>query len=139
MRCLAYIGLSLLGINAAGAAELNSAYLRGSRAPEPASYQVFPSAPAYAGPYEVPADAPVIKPVPVLSGYSFEIGARYWYSTGKLSKDLFDDPRSSELLNSRLTYDGLTAHAFEAFGRINLPSGLFIKGFAGVRGCATAT
>jgi len=134
MRCVAYIGLSLLCINAAGAAELGSATLRGSRAYEATpSYQVFPATPAYPAD-QPPPDVPVVlKPVTV-PGYSFEVGARYWYSTGKLSKDLFDDPRSSDLLNSRLTYDGLTAHSFEAFGRVNLPSGLFLKGFAGVSG-----
>jgi hypothetical protein len=69
-----------------------------------------------------------------MPGYSFEVGARYWYSSGKLAKDLFDDPRSSNALNSRLTYDGLAAHSFEAFGRIDLPNGLFLKGFAGIAG-----
>ena len=137
MRCLAYVGLSLLGINAVGAGELGSAALRGSRAYEAApSYQVFPPAPTS---YEVapPPAAAIVQPVAVVSPYSFEIGARYWYSTGKLSKDLFDDPRSSDLLNSRLTYDGLTAHSFEAFGRVNLPGGLFLKGFAGVSGLSS--
>jgi opacity protein-like surface antigen len=135
MRSLAYIVLSLLGINAAGAGELGSAPLRGSRAYEAApSYQVFPPAPTA---YEVaPPVAAIVQPVAV-SPYSFEIGARYWYSTGKLAKDLFDDPRSSDLLNSRLTYDGLIANSFEAFGRVNLPSGLFIKGYAGVSGLSS--
>jgi len=69
-----------------------------------------------------------------MPGYSFEVGARYWYSSGKLAKNLFDDPRSSNNLNSRLTYDGLTAHAFEMFGKVNLPSSLFVKGYAGLSG-----
>ena len=135
MRCVAYIGLSLLCINAAGAAELGSAPLRGSRAYEAApSYPVFP--PASMASEALPVAAVV---TPVLPAYSYEVGARYWYSTGKLSKDLYDDPRSSDLLNSRLTYDGLTAHSFEAFGRINLPSGLFLKGFAGTSGLSKGT
>jgi hypothetical protein len=138
MRCVAYIGLSLLCINAAGAGELNSATLRGSRAYEATrSYPVFPPVPT-AMPHEA---LPVLAVAaqPVLPAYSFEVGARYWYSTGKLAKDLFDDPRSSDQLNSRLTYDGLTAHSFEAFGRLNLPSGLFLKGFAGVSGIDKGT
>lgn len=135
MRCLAYIGLSLLGINAAAAGELGAAYLRGSRVPDPPAYQVFPAAPAYpAAPYDAGAPAPTKAEAAATPGYSFEVGARYWYSTGKLAKDLFDDPRFSDGLVSRLTYDGLTAHSFEAFGRVNLPSGFFLKGFAGVAG-----
>src|SRR5262245_53231389 len=94
MRCLAYIGLSLLGINAAAAGELGSATLRGSRAYEAApSYQVFPPAPTA---YPVAPAVAIAQPVAAVSPYSFEIGARYWYSTGKLAKDLYDDPRSSE-------------------------------------------
>jgi hypothetical protein len=138
MRCLAYIGLCALGINAAQAGELGSAHLRGSRAHEAGpSYQVFPptfeAMPRTAMASAVPA--PVLaQPVATAPGYSFEVGARYWYSTGKLAKDLFDDPRFSDALNSRLTYDGLTAHSFEAFGRLDLPSGLFFKGFVGIAG-----
>jgi hypothetical protein len=136
MRCVAYIGLSLLFISAASAGELNSAALRGSRAYEAApSYPVFPSVPTVSQ-EAVSVAAVVAQPV---SAYSFEVGARYWYSTGKFSKDLFDDPRSSDQLNSRLTYDGLTAHAFEAFGRVDLPSGLFLKGYAGVAGLGKGT
>jgi len=75
--------------------------------------------------------APVVAVVP---GYSFEVGARYWYSTGKLAKNLYDDPRFSNDLVSRLTYSGLTAHSFEAFGKVNLPSSLFVKGYAGFSG-----
>jgi len=33
--------------------------------------------------------------IAVTPGYAFEVGARYWYSSGKLAKNLFDDPRSS--------------------------------------------
>ena len=75
--------------------------------------------------------APVPAAVP---GYSFEFGARYWYSSGKLAKDLYDDPRFTTDIVSRLTYDGLTAHSFEAFGKIALPNNLFVKGYAGISG-----
>jgi len=67
-----------------------------------------------------------------LSGFTFEFGSRIWYSTGKLAKDLFDDPRSSGSLNSRLTYGNLTATSFEAFGRADSPAGVFLKGFLGL-------
>ena len=134
MRCLAYIGLSLLGINAAGAGELGSAPLP-ARAPTRQRHPIRSSRPRR--PPMSRRRRLASATVAAVSPYSFEIGARYWYSTGKFSKDLFDDPRSSDLLNSRLTYDGLTAHSFEAFGRVNLPSGLFLKGYAGVSGLSS--
>jgi len=147
VRCLAFVVVSLLAVRAADAGELNSAALRGSRVDEVGpSYPVFERQPIYRDPrgYDIVppsyGSATTVQPVPVaaLPGYSFEVGARYWYSSGKLAKDLFDDPRFSDVLNSRLTYDGLTAHAFEAFGRIDLPSGLFLKGFAGIAGLSKA-
>ena len=62
--------------------------LRGSRAYEATpSYQIGPAAPSYE--YAPPPSAAVMAPVPVAApGYSFEFGARYWYSSGKLAKDL---------------------------------------------------
>ena len=75
MRCVAYIGLSLLCINAAGAAELGSAPLRGSRAYEAApSYPIFPPNSMVSRHEAVPVAAVV---APVLPAYSFEVGARY--------------------------------------------------------------
>lgn len=125
---------SLLAVTAATAGELDSAYLRGSRAYEATPrYQIGPAAPSYE--YAPPPSAAVMAPVPAASpGYSFEFGARYWYSSGKLAKDLYDDPRFTNDIVSRLTYDGLTSHSFEAFGKIALPSNLFIKGYAGISG-----
>ncbi len=58
-----------------------------------------------------------------------EIGVRYWYSTGKTTKNLFDNTGSIQV--SRLTYDGLNASAGEAFGRLQKSNGLFAKGFVG--------
>jgi len=69
-----------------------------------------------------------------LHGFTFNIGARYWYSSGKLAKDLYDDPRSSQNLNSRLTYSGLTSGSFEGYGRIDTTFGSFFKGYAGLSG-----
>lgn len=61
-----------------------------------------------------------------------EIGARVWYSFGRFQKDLgagVTEGRQNVLV-SRLTYD-TTAASGELFGRLNAPSDLFIKGFAG--------
>jgi hypothetical protein len=55
-------------------------------------------------------------------------------SSGRLAKDLFDDPRSTPNLNSRLTYSGLTTGSFEGFGRVNTLFGSYFKGYAGFSG-----
>ena len=112
---LAFAGVSLLA-TAAAAGDLNSAVLRGSRAYEATpSYQIAPALPS--DPYAPPPGAAVMAAASAASGYSFEFGARYWCSSGRLAKDLYDDPRFSGDIVSRLTYDGLTAHSFEAFGK----------------------
>ncbi len=78
-----------------------------------------------AGAFAAMAAAPMPTP------WSFELGARYWYSTGRFQKDLPATPDASTNLISRLTYAGLTAHAGELFARVDTPWRLFIKGFAG--------
>lgn len=87
--------------------------------------------PGARGPAQPAAFAPLAAE---LHNFSFEFGTRYWYSTGKLTKELFDDPRSSTNLNSRLTYSGLTAGSFEGFGRVNSSFGYYIRGYAGFSG-----
>jgi len=135
--CVAFVGLSLFG-GAASAGDLDSAYLRGSRAYDVAqSYQVEPAYPSSG--YAPPPNAPVMATTPAALGFSFEAGARYWYSSGKLSKNLYDDARFSSDMVSRLTYDGLSSHAFEGFGRINFPNSVFLKGFAGLSGLSKGT
>jgi opacity protein-like surface antigen len=130
---LVFAGVSFATVAAAG--DMDSAYLRGSRAYEATpSYQIAPVMPS--DEYAPPSRGAVMAPVPAASGYAFEFGARYWYSSGRLAKDLYDDPRFSTDIVSRLTYDGLTANAFEMFGKIALPSNLFIKGYAGISGLA---
>ncbi|HEY6256506.1 MAG TPA: hypothetical protein VIY51_12010 [Xanthobacteraceae bacterium] len=138
---LSVIGLTLIGLPATGrASELDRAWLRGSQVEDTGpGYPVFPSAQSYAPPpasRSYPAtSAPVRAVAPAtpaqLHGFTFEFGTRIWYSTGKLAKDLFDDPRASTNLNSRLTYSGLTTATFEGFGRADTPIGAFLKGFAG--------
>jgi opacity protein-like surface antigen len=66
------------------------------------------------------------------AGWNVEIGGRYWYSSGRFQEDLgitTDQPLQNVLI-SRLTYD-TTGHSGEAFGRIDSPSRVFVKGFAG--------
>ena len=73
---------------------------------------------------------PQTSAVPVGIGIDWEVGARFWYSTGHYKKDLFDSIQHS-VLNSRLTYDQLTGQSAEAFFRANIPGGLFVKGMVG--------
>jgi hypothetical protein len=130
----------------AGAGELEQARLRGSGAYDSGpSYPILQSEPAYPAP---PPPSPtarrarpvaVAPPVAELHNFTFEFGTRFWYSTGKLAKDLYDDPRSSQNINSRLTYAGLTSATFEGFGRANTSFGSFLKGYAGFSGLNSGT
>lgn len=65
------------------------------------------------------------------SGWSAEIGARYFLSSGRMQKDLFD-PHETLRLNSRLIYEDTTGQAGETFFRFDNDNGLFLKGFAGL-------
>ncbi len=64
-------------------------------------------------------------------GWEFDIGGRYWFSSGRFQKDLPAGPTPDSVLISRLTYDGLTAHSGEAFARIDTPINVFVKGILG--------
>jgi hypothetical protein len=137
--------MAIIGVApAARAAELDQAGLRGSNTdyaapsyPILATERSYPgpaapsSYPAARGPARAIAIAPPVAPLP---NFTFELGMRYWYSTGTLAKDLFDDPRLSPSLNSRLTYAGLTGGTLEGFGRADTSFGSFIKGYAGFSG-----
>jgi hypothetical protein len=124
---------------AAHAGELDRARLRGSDVDTTPIYPISSSLPSYPDPaapsYPAKAGrsrpAAVSSPAAQLHNFTFELGTRYWYSTGRLAKDLYDDPRSSQNLNSRLTYSGLTGGTFEGFGRADTSFGSFIRGFAG--------
>jgi hypothetical protein len=60
----------------------------------------------------------------------FELGARYWYSTGRIGYNYYGDTTDS-LLVSRLTYDKLTANSGELYFRGDIAWGLFVKGTIG--------
>ena len=63
------------------------------------------------------------------ASWQWEVGARYWYSTGDSTKDLFDTTGS--ILVSRLTYQDLDAHSGEAFFRGDHRRGFLVKGYVG--------
>lgn len=67
---------------------------------------------------------------PRASWLASEIGLRYWYSTARTAKDLYDVGGGA--LVSRLTYSDLGTSSGEIFGRSDdRASGLFVKGFIG--------
>ncbi len=76
-----------------------------------------------------PAKWPVLPKQRDVSSFTAEFGLRYWYSWGKTQKDLFGSGRDD--LVSRLTYDDLSGHSGEAYGRLDHSSGFFLKGYAG--------
>lgn len=87
------------------------------------------------------ADAPALaiaampvkaRPIPMTQGWDVEAGGRYWYSIGK-SKNT----SGSGSLASQLPYDNMTGHSGEVFARLDTPSDVFVKGFAGA-GAITA-
>lgn len=71
-------------------------------------------------------DGPILARAP---GLEVEFGARYWYSSGKFQ---WDNDKPGAIIESRLTYDHLTGHSGEVFGRVDGPHNLFVKGNAGV-------
>lgn len=81
--------------------------------------------------------APVSYPVKAMPrvawapGWQFEGGARYWYSSGKFQWDNAQSITAPQVMESRLTYDGLKANSGELWGRIDSPARVFVKGFVG--------
>ena len=125
-----FAGVCLLATPAA-AGGLDTAYLRGSRAYEATpSHQIAPSAPSYdtrrrQGCRHCSGAAAM----PVTRSKS----VRYWYSSGRLAKDLYDDPRFTTDIVSRLTYDSLTAFV-RGVRQDRAAGNLFVKGYAGISG-----
>jgi hypothetical protein len=76
---------------------------------------------------------PTLRPERPVSPFAFEVGGRYWYSSGRLAfafangNPLFGNPTST------LDWRGLSAHSGEVFARIDrIPSGVFVKGLVGL-------
>jgi len=128
---LPVVGLAIIGLmQAAGAGELDRIYLGPPSPLGPGTPHVAPAAPSPVRPHLPPAPP---------EGFTFEVGLRYGFSTGSLAKDLFDDPRASNALNSRLTYDALSSQTLEGYGRIDTTFGTFLKGYGGVSGLRRGT
>src|SRR5437868_12600992 len=81
----------------------------------------------------VAARWPTLPPEGPVSQFAFEVGGRYWYSSGRMSfgfangNPFFGNPTST------LDWASLSAHSGEVFGRIDhIPSGVFVKGLVGL-------
>jgi outer membrane protease len=61
--------------------------------------------------------------------YTGEAGLRFWYGKSSTAKNLYDN--TGALLVSRLTYDGLSIYAAEAYYRFDLQRRWFLKGYVG--------
>jgi opacity protein-like surface antigen/outer membrane protease len=71
----------------------------------------------------------IVAKAPYTREFDVEFGARYWMSSGRTAKDLFDF--SGAAMVSRLTYSDITAHTAESFVRVDHWSGAFVKGYLG--------
>jgi hypothetical protein len=118
LSCILLVTLA----SAAHGGELDGAFLRGSNILDPAGPVT-----AYAG-----EPMAIAWGQPAVPEFKIETGARFWVSSGSFAKNLFDDPRSSSNLNSRLTYSGLDGRSGEVFFRIDHASGFFAKGYGGL-------
>jgi outer membrane protease len=76
-----------------------------------------------------PRPVPYLAPRKAPSVIDGEFAARYWFSVGKTSKNLYNIGGTA--LVSRLTYDGLRGHVVEGFGRVDSTSGVYFKGYLG--------
>lgn len=63
--------------------------------------------------------------------WHLELGTRAFFSGGRLQKSLYA-PARPDRLNSRLTYGSSFARTGEIFGRLDMPAGFFVKGYAGL-------
>jgi outer membrane protease len=86
---------------------------------------LYPAALVAQTPYPAPygADNPQAGPL------EFEFGTRFWYSSGKAQKTLYDS--SGALLISRLTWTGVTGRSYEGYFNIT-SANVFVKSYFGV-------
>ncbi|MFY9840126.1 MAG: outer membrane beta-barrel protein [Xanthobacteraceae bacterium] len=81
----------------------------------------------------LPLKAPLKALPPSFEDWQVEVGARLWFSSGRLNEGpLFDAPPLT--LASNLNYTGMNAISGETFARVDHTSGLFVKGNLGAGG-----
>ncbi|TAJ39847.1 MAG: porin family protein [Reyranella sp.] len=67
---------------------------------------------------------------PFVPGWEFDVGTRFWYSSGRYQ----NQNGSPNQLVSRLTYRDVIGQSGELFARADAPFGVFVKGFVGAGG-----
>lgn len=79
---------------------------------------------------DTPASMSAADEPPFVPGWEFDVGARFWYSSGRYQ----NQNGSPNQLVSRLTYRDVTGQSGELFARADAPFGVFVKGFVGAGG-----
>lgn len=69
---------------------------------------------------------------PFAPGWEFDVGTRFWYSSGRYQ----NQNGGQNMLVSRLTYSDVTGQSGELFARVDTPFNVFVKGFVGAGGLA---
>ncbi len=81
----------------------------------------------------VAARWPNLLPEKPVSPFAFEVGTRYWYSSGQMKFGFANGNPFFGVPTSTLDWLGLNAHSGELFARIDhKPTGFFVKGVAGL-------
>jgi len=70
------------------------------------------------------------------SDWEFDVGTRLWLNSGTVGapQPILDITPPPSLMNSRLTYENVTAWSGETFARLDHKTGFFVKGFLGAGG-----
>lgn len=96
----------------------------------------------WGGPSKAPADSDAGASEPRsdwVPGWEAEIGLRYWYSSGNFQTTNSQSNTPNSAAASNLSYNGLTGHSGELFGRLDAPFNGFVKGFVGAGGITGGT
>jgi opacity protein-like surface antigen len=74
---------------------------------------------------------PLKAPRPAASGWEFEGGARYMFSSGRAEWEFAGASAPTWFNNSKLTWNNMLTNSAELFGRIDTPWNVFFSGFIG--------
>ncbi|SJZ72123.1 Opacity protein [Enhydrobacter aerosaccus] len=72
-------------------------------------------------------------------GWEAEVGLRYWYSSGNFQTTNSESNTPNSPAGSNLSYNGMTGHTGELFGRVDAPFNGFVKGYVGGGGITGGT
>ncbi|HLL28180.1 MAG TPA: omptin family outer membrane protease [Xanthobacteraceae bacterium] len=89
----------------------------------------YPSYPSFPAPPPPVYPAPYGREIPNAPPLEIEFGLRYWYSSGKFQKTLFDSTGALQI--SRLTWTGIVGNSGEGYFNVT-DKGVFVKGYLGL-------